>query len=144
MTDFTEIDALDGSLNPTPRFPVEPTDKGTASELQRQATFRKMMAVLAPNVLVYANTNGTHIASFAGRAKANKEGRTIGCPDITVVWNRGVAWLEFKAGKGAMKPAQIEFCNRLVDMGQHVACFRTPDAAVEWLRGLGVPVRDAR
>lgn len=141
MTAFDTLLALDGRLNDSPRFPIEAPDKNPASEIQRQTTFRRLMAQLAPAVLVYANTNGTHIASQAGRAKANREGRTIGVPDVTVVWNRGVAWIEFKSGKGRPSQAQIDFGNRLVDCGQHVACFRDPMAAVGWVRSLGAPVR---
>jgi len=138
---LTPFDDWEADLKPVARFPVEATDKNPATELQRQATFLKMMRTLAPNVICYANTNGTHIASFAGRAKANKEGRTIGASDIVCVWNRGVAWIEWKAGKGSLKPAQIEFGNRLYEMGHHVACFRDPNSAVDWLRSIGAPVR---
>lgn len=141
MTAFDTLASLEDGLKQSPRFFIEPTDKNPASELQRQATFRRVMAQVAPQVIVYANTNGTHIASHAGRAKANREGRTIGVPDITLVWNRGVAWLEMKAGKGQLKPAQIEFCNRLIERGQHVACYRNPYAAIDWVRSLGAPVR---
>ncbi len=134
-------DALETPLKPTPRFLVEDPDKNPGTEIQRQATFRKLMARLAPAVTVYANTNGTHIASLAGRARANREGRTIGAPDLTLFWNHGVAWIEFKAGKGSLKPAQIEFCNKLADDGHHVACFRDPINAVDWVRSLGAPVK---
>ena len=134
------IDALDEPLKPEPRFPIEAPDRSGASEIQRQATFRKLMARMAPSVVVYANTNGTHIASLAGRQKANREGRTIGCPDLTVFWNRGVAWIEFKAGKGTLSDAQVEFGNRLVEAGHHMACFRSPDAAVEWIRSIAPAV----
>jgi len=138
------FDLSEDPIKPVARFPIEATDKNPATELQRQATFLKMMRTLAPNVICYANTNGTHIASFAGRAKANKEGRTIGASDVTIVWNRGVAWIEFKAGKGSLKPAQIEFGNRLHEMGHHVACFRDPISAVDWLRSIGAPVRGVK
>lgn len=141
---LTPFDDWEVDLKPVPRFPVEATDKSPATELQRQATFLKMMRTLAPSVICYANTNGTHIASFAGRAKADKEGRTIGASDVTIVWNRGVAWIEWKAGKGSLKPAQIEFGNRLYEMGHHVACFRDPVSAVDWLRSIGAPVKATR
>lgn len=141
MTSFDTLLSIEEAGTDPPLFYIEPTDKNPASEIQRQATFRKLMAQLAPTVIVYANTNGTHIASLAGRAKANREGRTIGVPDVTIVWNRGVAWIEFKADKGKPSAAQIEFGNRLVRAGQHMACYRDPMAAVDWIRSLGAPVR---
>ncbi len=140
MTDWA---ALETPIKPVPNFPVEAPDKSPATELQRQATFLKLLRQLAPGVIAYANTNGTHIASLASRAKANREGRTVGAPDLTVVWNRGVAWIEFKAARGRMSNAQVEFCNRLVQAGQHVGCFRDPMAALDWLRDCGAPVRIA-
>lgn len=138
MTEWAEFDE---PLKPAALFPIEPPDKQPGSELQRQATFLKLMRQLAPDVVVYANTNGTHIASLAGRAKANREGRAIGCPDVTIVWNRGVAWIEFKSGKGQPSDAQVDFGNRLVRAGHHVACFRDPVNAINWLRDQGAPVR---
>lgn len=141
MTSFDTLLSIEEARNAAPLFYVEPPDKNPANEIQRQATFRKLMAQIAPSIIVYANTNGTHIASLAGRAKANREGRTIGVPDITVVWNRGVAWIEWKAGKGKMSAAQVEFGNRLVQAGQHMACYRDPMAAVDWICSLGAPVR---
>lgn len=141
MTSFDTLLSIAEAGNDPPLFYIESTDKNPASEIQRQATFRKLMAQLAPAVIVYANTNGTHIASLAGRAKANREGRTIGVPDVTIVWNRGVAWIEWKAGKGKPSAAQIEFGNRLVRAGQHMACYRDPISAVDWIRSLGAPVR---
>lgn len=140
MTSLDDLLDIEEAGGKPPLFYVEPTDKNPASEIQRQATFRKIMSQVAPSIIVYANTNGTHIASLAGRAKAGREGRTIGVPDVTVVWNRGVAWIEFKAGKGQLKPAQIEFGNRLVLCGQHVACFRDPIHAIDWVRSIGAPV----
>jgi hypothetical protein len=124
-----------------PQFVVEPPDKSPATEIERQFTFRKLMRQLAPTVMVYANTNGTHIASLAGRRKADREGRMIGVPDVTCVWNRGIAWIEFKAARTKPTEAQVEFMNRLADRGHHVACFRSPMAAVEWVASLGAPVR---
>ncbi|MEN2749331.1 VRR-NUC domain-containing protein [Sphingomonas sp. T9W2] len=141
---MSEWAALDETLTPEPLFVVEAPDKKPGTELQRQATLLKLLRHLAPDVIAYANTNGTHIASLAGRAKANREGRTIGAPDLTVVWNRGVAWIEMKAGKGDLNPAQIDFGNRLHRAGQHVGCFRDPMSALEWLRSLGAPVRTAQ
>lgn len=134
----------DETLAPAPLFVVEAPDKKPGTELQRQATLLKLLRQLAPDVIAYANTNGTHIASLSGRAKANREGRTTGAPDLTVVWNRGVAWIEMKSGKGDLSDAQVDFGNRLHRAGQHVGCFRDPMVALDWLRSLGAPVRAAK
>lgn len=144
MTPLAALLAMDEPVKPSPRFTIEPSDKGDASELARQIAFRRFMASAAPSVLVYANTNGTHIATQGGRYKANAEGRTKGVPDVTVVWNHGVAWLEWKAGKGTPSNAQIELGNRLVTMGQRFAVVRSVDFAAALLREWGAPVRAIR
>lgn len=135
MTALAAILALEVE-NAEPRFVVEPPDRSDATEIARQLAFRNFMRIAAPKVLVYANTNGTHIASHAGRAKADREGRTKGAPDLTVVWNHGIGWLEFKAGKGKPSLAQVEFGNRLVAMGHRFAVVRSVDFArallAEW------------
>ncbi len=142
MTALADILAMEPDGEP--RFTIEPPDRGDASEITRQLAFRQAMRFGAPSVLVYANTNGTHIASRTGRLKADREGRTKGAPDLTIVWQTGVGWLEFKAGRGSPSHAQIDFGNRLVDMGHRFAVVRTVDFALALVREWGCPVRPVR
>lgn len=140
MIDFA---ALERPLKPTPAFLCEPPDGvRTWTELQRQTAFLREMRLMAPTVLVYANAN----AGKRNPQQAMREGVRAGVFDVTAVWNRGAAWLEFKgytaAGRaGALSNAQVDFGNCLVERGWSVACFFTPAAAVAWLAGLGAPVR---
>lgn len=134
---MTALALISDDAAPVPRFTIEPPDKSDATEIARQLAFRQAMRFAAPRVLVYANTNGTHIASRAGRAKADREGRTKGAPDLTIVWQTGVGWLEFKAGKGRPSDAQVEFGNRLVALGHRFAVVRSVDFAMAVLREWG-------
>lgn len=130
------FDALETPLEPAldPRVYVEPKDRGTASENQRQWAWVKFMRQHAKRVLVHGIPNGTNIASNAGRAKVKREGLYTGFPDNGAVWTGCTAYLEWKNGRGMPDDAQIECINRLVEMGHPVAVVRTMEGAAWWLR----------
>lgn len=121
----------------------EPRDKLPASEFDRQRSFLTSMARLAPGVVVWAVPNeGKRTLWERGRAKAL--GLRKGMPDIGVAWNNGVAFIEMKGGQTAISKSQREVLNMLFRQGHHVAVFRTPALALDWLRSIGCPVREAR
>lgn len=156
MTAFDTLLSLGGELNEAPRFPVEaPDGKRGWTELDRQAVFRQIMRNAAPAVLVYAVPN----AGKRNPAQARKEGIMGGVFDLQCWWRdraptehnlvpfgTGFAAPEMKGydsrGRaGRLSQAQIDWGNRMHDMGWPVACFFDPYAAVDWIRSLGAPVR---
>lgn len=143
---LASLDAYADDLNAAPLFPVEPPDgMKHLAELPRQATFIKLMRSLAPKATVYAVPN----AGKRWRVQAQKEGIRGGVFDLTVAWNHGIAFPEFKgysAGgrPGVLSAAQIDWGNEMTRHGHSVACFFSPMRAVEWLRDLGCPVRETR
>jgi len=143
MMALTPFDALESSLTPEldPRVFVEPKDKGKQSESKRQGEWVNHMHKHARKVLVFAIPNGTHIPSFAGRARIKAEGLYTGFPDTGAHWDGGYAYLEWKDSKGDPKPAQVECLNRLVGMGYPCGVFRTMEVAVNWLASIGAPVK---
>ncbi|KAK4833121.1 hypothetical protein QYF36_000216 [Acer negundo] len=96
-------------------------DKGKQSESKRQGEWVNHMHKHARKVLVFAIPNGTHIPSFAGRARIKAEGLYTGFPDTGAHWDGGYAYLEWKDSKGDPKPAQIECLNRLETEMSNVA-----------------------
>jgi hypothetical protein len=116
---------------------IDVRDKDPRSEEKRQLAFRRQMALLCPAVMVWATPNGAKRSVWEA-AKAKREGLRAGVADVTCVWNRGVAWLEFKNGTAMPSPAQREFLNSLWRAGHHVGVFRQERSAVDWLLGLGV------
>ena len=140
MSAFADLDALEAPLKEEPRFTVEPKDKGLASEIQRQATFLSMLRIAAPTVMVWAVPNG-HNRGLKDRAKAKREGLKAGVPDLTVCWNHGVAFLEFKAGKAAPEANQVDLLNYLQDCGHRCAVVRTPEFALALLAEWGAPIK---
>lgn len=125
-----------------PEFYVEPFDgRHDWREIARQATFLSIMRMAAPRVLVYANANAGKRAVHVAR----KEGILAGVFDLICVWRGQVAWVEFKGADGRGRPgklsdAQVEFGNRVTQLGWPCACFYSPYAAADWLRDQGFPV----
>lgn len=138
---------LERTLAPVPQFYVQaPDQRRDWTEIQRQGTLLKLMRSAAPRVLVYPNMN----AGKRNPAKARAEGAYAGVFDLTVVFRRNlIAYLEMKgftkAGRaGQLSHQQIEFGNRLVELGVPCASFFCPYAAIDWLREQGFPVAGVR
>ena len=113
------------------------------SELAIQLAFRRRARMMCPRVRIVAIPNGTHIASRAGRAKANAEGRSAGFPDVQCLWpGGGFAAIEFKAPKGRVSENQSEWLDWLTESGFACTVSRDADHALEWLRSLGAPFID--
>lgn len=140
---FDMLDQLEAPLKAEPRFTIEPKDKQLGSEIQRQAAFLGVLRLQAPDVMAWAVPNG-HNRGLKDRVKAKKEGLRAGVPDLTLVWNHGSAFLEFKSGTGTPDTAQIDLLNYLQDAGHRCAVVRTPEFAMALLADWGAPVRSVR
>lgn len=140
-TALAMLDQLgDDMLKPVARFTIEPTDRSPASEIERQTTFLGLLRMQAPTVMAWAVPNG-HNRGLKDRVKAKKEGLRAGVADLTVVWNHGVAFLEFKTGTGKPDDNQVDLLNYLTDAGHHCAVVRSPEFALHLLAEWGAPVR---
>ena len=143
MTPFDTLDALETTLNPTPRFPVElPDGRKDWAEIDRQATLLGLMRTGGFKGLVFAIPN----AGKRNPRLAKKEGIMGGVFDLQAWWTGGFASPEMKGyGKsgraGSLSKPQIEWGNRMHDMGWPVACFFDPYNAYDWLRSVGAPLR---
>lgn len=138
---------LETGLQEPPRFHVEaPDGRKDWREIDRQATFRRLIATASPRLLVFANVN----AGKRNGRLARKEGILGGVFDITVLWRRQqIAYVEFKGydargRSGKLSQAQIDFGNRLTGLEVPCACFFSPYSALEWLRGQGFPIAQVR
>ncbi|MXP42966.1 hypothetical protein [Allopontixanthobacter sediminis] len=138
---------LETSLKPVPQFFVQAPDKRKDwPEVDRQATFFSTLRMAAPRLLVFANAN----AGKRSPRMARKEGILGGVFDVSIEWTRMLhAYVEFKgydkSGRaGVLSPNQIDFGNRLVDLGIPCACFFDPYDAADWLREQGFPVAEIR
>lgn len=141
---------LETALDASPLFPVErPDGLKHLGELERVIEFRELIRTCTRGVRVHAIPNAAK-RGFKAQAQAKKEGMVAGVFDLCVTWrphgnSRGVAWPEFKgydaSGRpGTLSQAQIDWGNDHFLMGHAVACFFSPERALEWLASHGVPV----
>jgi hypothetical protein len=127
---------LETPLRPVPAFFIEPKDTDPATELQRVASFRRMLRALLPAARIIAIPNaGKRGATAIRNAKA--EGLSKGAPDMLVLWNGETAFLEFKNGTAAPAPHQIDWLQWLHENGHPCAVVRTAAGAMGFLRSLG-------
>lgn len=134
---------LETSLDPAPTFYVEgPDGRKDWGETARQATLFRLMHLLAPRVAGFAIPN----AGKRNPVQAKREGIVAGVFDTQWCFKHPLtAFVELKGydrrkRPGTLSKQQIDWGNRMTELGHHVACFFDPDAAVEWLRGLGFPI----
>jgi len=139
-------DVLESPISEDPRFYVQaPDGRKDWPEIKRQAAFIKAMRILAPRVMVHAIPN----AGKRHPVTARREGIMAGVFDLRIEWKAPLtAVIEFKGygsrgTAGKLSDAQIEYGNRMVDLGHHAACFFCPYAAVNWLRQIGFPIAAA-
>lgn len=161
MADLAHFEGLDGGLAvEEPLFFCEPVpapgpDPRLWPEEERQAAF-----------IAYIKKTGTPVTAAAIRNEGKrgfKEQRAMkrtglraGAFDTVVFWDyrdatsadcpQSVASIEFKGfdakGKpGTLSQPQIVYGNELFHRGHAVGCFYTASAALDFLRGLGAPIR---
>lgn len=144
-TTFADLERCDEK----PLFYVEqagekPDDPRRWPEAYRQTEFVSYVRRKWPSVV---------ISSFANEGKRGKRmaakmkgmGLLAGMPDTVIVWDGGMAFIEWKGwaasgAAGKLSQQQIETCNRIHRNGHPVACFFRAQTALNWLRGLGAPL----
>ena len=138
---------LEQSLHEDPLFRVEqPDGRKALTELHRVTMLRKLVRELAPEVHCHAIPNAAKRGPRAQR-QAKAEGMIAGVFDLCFTWSGGcAAWIEMKgydaAGRaGKLSQAQVDWGNAHYRMGHDVACFFSPEKALDWLAGCGAPVR---
>jgi hypothetical protein len=146
MSALSDLFPADDFDEPDEPWFIEPKDKLVGSEIQRQSTFLKMMATLAPNVDIVAIPNAGKATEWE-RLQRWKEGARRGALDLVVTWeptcqgDRGIAFPEFKDGKKMPDKDQRARLNRYYRMGHACGVFRTADVLIEYLRDRGCPIR---
>lgn len=119
-----------------PAFFIEPPDKSPASELQRVVAFRVDLRAVMPQARVVAIPNAAKRGPQAARI-AKAEGMARGFPDMAVIAPGRIAFLEWKAARAMPSIPQIEWLNWLAAYGFHVACVRSSEVAMAFLRSKG-------
>lgn len=117
------------------------------TERQVQRSILSMMGVAFPRVLVHHSPNGGHLAGdrearFKQVGALKGDGMKVGWPDLTAVWNHGVAFLEVKRpgySPSEVSPKQREIHATLAEMGFTPAIVTSPEEAFQFLKERGAP-----
>ncbi|API58083.1 hypothetical protein BSL82_01210 [Tardibacter chloracetimidivorans] len=123
---------------------IEPKDRLTSSEIQRQQSFIAQMARIAPAVDIVAIPNAGRASDWE-RIQRWREGARAGALDLVITWaahhdsDRGVFFAEFKDGQKMPSTQQRERLNRLYRMGHKCGVYRTPETLMKHLMHAGAP-----
>lgn len=148
---MTAFDTLESDLYAPPLFYVELHGKATGdpakwSEGYRQTAFVTWMRKKAPGIVIASIANERRVGTNEGK-RLKRQGLTPGMPDIIILFDGGLAFIEFKGFNAAGQPgklsqAQIDTCNRIHANGHPVACFYSAESAWLWLQSVGCPLPD--
>lgn len=128
----------DFSAVPTIGWYEDPKDKDSRPEIDRQCAFLRDLKLIAPAVTAWAVPNAAKRSQWAAM-QAKREGMRAGALDLTLVWNRGCAFMEWKDGKGDLTDNQEDMLKLLVRAGHHCGLFRQERSGLAWLRSIGAP-----
>jgi hypothetical protein len=118
---------------------IEPKDKLAQDEDARQAEFLRLLPYVAPSLLVWAVPNAGRRTRWEA-AKRKREGMRKGALDLTITWNHGSAYAEFKDGRDMPTEDQRDVLNRLYRQGHRCGVFRTAECLFAHLHEWGAPV----
>lgn len=109
------------------------------SELAIQTLFRSRARIQCPAVTIVGIPNAGKRGERAAR-QAKQEGLATGFPDVLCFWQGpGIAAIEFKSEAGRLTLNQVEWLQRLSDLGIPAIVSRDPDHALDFLRQCGAP-----
>lgn len=118
-----------------PRRKKPPAER---SEIEIQTLFRSRVRMQCPGVQVVSVPNAGKRGQWAMN-QALREGMRPGFPDVMCIAQDKIAFIEFKAAKGAIDPKQQAWIDWLNAHGFPATISRDPDHALGFLRLLGYP-----
>jgi hypothetical protein len=125
------------NLNEAPMFFIEPKDRGTDSEDQRQ---RKVVAECRRLGLFIAHIPQSGRRSDYERTKLHRNGAIAGVPDLVIQWTGGIYWAEMKDGTKGPSRAQIDVMNDLVRRNIPCGVHRGWESLAPRLAEAGAPI----
>lgn len=112
-----------------------------SSEQQLQAQIATYLSLALPVDARFHHSPSEGKRGWKSQVALKSSGFSAGWPDIEVVWQGKIYFLELKSQKGRVSPAQAECHAGLVAAGACVAIVRSLDEAVARLIEWGVPLR---
>lgn len=111
------------------------------SEAQLQAQIASYLSVALPSDAQFHHSPSEGKRGWRSQAALKASGFTTGWPDIEIIWQGRVYFLELKSEKGRVSPAQAKCHSGLIAAGAPVAVARSLDEAVSQIREWGIPLR---
>lgn len=99
------------------------------------------LAAALPSDAITHHSPGEGKRTKGAQAALSRSGFCKGWPDIEIVWQGRVYFIELKAARGVLSAAQRETHRRLVYSGATVAVCRSVDGVERALRDAGMPLR---
>lgn len=112
-------------------------------EIDIQSAFRNRLRYVAPAVHCVAIPNAGKRGPKAIR-QMQREGVSSGFPDVMILWQDNICFIEFKRPTGKLTDNQSEWLIRLDQLGFQTAVCRSPEEAIEFLRKCGAPMLESR
>jgi hypothetical protein len=118
---------------------IEPRDKFGVAEEARQQEFLRLLPYVAPALNVWAVPNAAKRTRWEV-AQAKREGMKSGALDLTITWNHGAAYAEFKNGTEGPTGNQRAMLNTLYRQGHRCGVFRNAETLFAALDEWGAPI----
>lgn len=118
----------------------------TMTRLQPEAALHKavieyLRLILPKGTVIHHSPNEGKRGLLEQRALKNN-GTMAGWPDIEIVWNGWVFFIELKSAKGRLRPEQIACHDALTFAGARVATCRYINEVQQAIAAWGIPTRD--
>jgi hypothetical protein len=110
-------------------------------EMELQYAVMLFLAAALPPDAIAHHSPGEGKRTKSAQAALSRSGYCKGWPDIEIVWQGRVFFIELKAAKGVLSAAQRETHRRLVYSGATVVICRTVDGVERALRDAGMHLR---
>lgn len=110
-------------------------------EMLLQTAVAQYLAWALPPDAVAHHSPGEGKRSRRAQGELKRSGFTSGWPDLEIVWDGKVVFVELKAGRGALSAAQRATHRKLHYCGAPVCVCRSPEDVEFVLRAHGLPLR---
>jgi hypothetical protein len=116
-------------------------EKGWGPEDTAQAAIVKALRTVLPRTAIVLHIpNGGRLTEWSKMRIYGHLGGVRGAPDLMILWDGGVGFMEVKAPGKYPNPDQRAFANKLTAINVPWACVRSIDDALAAAAAWGIPV----
>ena len=110
-------------------------------EQRLQEQLAEYLPLGLPRDAIFHHSPGEGLRSPGAQAALIRSGFCAGWPDLEIVWQQRVYFIELKAARGVLSKAQHATHRRLLEAGAPVMLCRSLPAVEAALRACGLPLR---